>query len=145
MTVEQLLKKRSAAHLNNSQGIDRRRNLIVKFSLFEDGDWLIHLLRNQARRRVIDLIVASADARIEPYFPFSHGVPRVDDWRVISGILFVIRNGLQLRDAPEEYGLHKTICNALSVGTGLGVSNRIFAELAAKAGKPTQLMITPPI
>ncbi len=37
--------------------------------------------------------------RIEPYFPLSHGVPRVDDRRVISGIIFVIRNGLRWRDA----------------------------------------------
>jgi putative transposase len=33
--------------------------------------------------------------RIEPYFPLSHGIPRVDDRRVISGIIFVIRNGLR--------------------------------------------------
>ena len=38
--------------------------------------------------------------RIEPYFPLSHGVPRVDDRRVISGIVFVLRNGLRWRDAP---------------------------------------------
>ena len=38
--------------------------------------------------------------RIEPYFPLSHGIPRVDDRRVISGIIFVIRNGLRWRDAP---------------------------------------------
>ena len=31
--------------------------------------------------------------RIELYFPLSHEVPRVDDRRVISGIIFVIRNG----------------------------------------------------
>src|SRR5271169_3326254 len=37
--------------------------------------------------------------RIEPFFPLSHGVPRVDDRRVISGIVFVIRNGLRWRDA----------------------------------------------
>ena len=37
--------------------------------------------------------------RIEPYFPLSHGVPRVDDRRIISGIIFVIRNGLRWRDA----------------------------------------------
>jgi hypothetical protein len=30
--------------------------------------------------------------RIEPYFPLSHGVARVDGRRVISGIIFVIRN-----------------------------------------------------
>ena len=40
--------------------------------------------------------------RIEPYFPLSHGVPRVDDRKVISGIIFVIRNGLRWRDAPKE-------------------------------------------
>ena len=41
--------------------------------------------------------------RIEPYFPRSHGVPRVDDRRVVSGIIFVIRNGQRWRDAPREY------------------------------------------
>ena len=30
--------------------------------------------------------------RIEPFFPLSHGIPRVDDRRVISGVVFVIRN-----------------------------------------------------
>ena len=40
--------------------------------------------------------------RIEPYFPLSRGVPRVDDRRVISGIVFVIRNGLCWRDAPKD-------------------------------------------
>jgi hypothetical protein len=30
--------------------------------------------------------------RIEPYFPLSHGVTKVDGQRVISGIIFVIRN-----------------------------------------------------
>ncbi|MEQ9636145.1 MAG: transposase, partial [Devosia marina] len=49
--------------------------------------------------------------RIEPFFPLSHGVPRVDDRRVLSGILFVIRNGLRWRDAPAGYGPHKTIYN----------------------------------
>ena len=49
--------------------------------------------------------------RIEPYFPLSHGIPRVDDRRVISGIIFVIRNGLRWRDAPRDYGPHKTIYN----------------------------------
>jgi putative transposase len=33
--------------------------------------------------------------RIRPYFPLPHGVPRVDDDRVISGIVFVIKNGLR--------------------------------------------------
>ena len=58
--------------------------------------------------------------RIEPYFPLSHGVPRVDDRRVISGIIFVIRNGLRWRDAPKDYGPHKTIYNRFIRGSRLG-------------------------
>lgn len=40
--------------------------------------------------------------RIKPFFPLSHGVPRVDDRRVISGIVFVIRNGLRSVAVPFE-------------------------------------------
>jgi hypothetical protein len=54
-------------------------------------------------------------ARISPFFPLSHGVPRVDDRRVISGIIFVIRNGLRWRDVPPSYGPHKTIYNRLVI------------------------------
>ncbi|MBO1360567.1 transposase [Acetobacter sacchari] len=39
--------------------------------------------------------------RIRPYFPLAHGVPRVDDRRVLSGILYVIRNGLQWKYIPK--------------------------------------------
>jgi transposase len=79
--------------------------------------------------------------RIECCFPLSHGVARVDDRRVISGIIFVIRNGLRWRDAPKDYGPHKTIYNRFIRWSRLGVFNRIFAELAAKGGKPDRLMI----
>ena len=33
-------------------------------------------------------------SRLKPYFPFAHGVPRVDDRRVVSGIVYVICHGL---------------------------------------------------
>ena len=79
--------------------------------------------------------------RIEPYFPLSHGVPRVDDRRIVSGIIFVIRNGLRWRDAPREYGPHKTIYNRFIRWSRLGVFNKIFAALAAKGGTPDRLMI----
>ena len=49
--------------------------------------------------------------RLRPFFPKSHGRPRVDDRRVLSGIVFVNRNGLRWRDAPSEYGPHKTLYN----------------------------------
>ncbi|MDP9791446.1 transposase [Agrobacterium tumefaciens] len=35
-------------------------------------------------------------ARLRPYFPKSHGRQRVDDRRVLSGIIFVNRNGLRV-------------------------------------------------
>ena len=79
--------------------------------------------------------------RIEPYFPLSHGIPRVDDRRILSGILFVVRNGLRWRDAPREYGPHKTIYNRFIRWSRLGVFNRIFAALSAQGGVPDQLMI----
>jgi putative transposase len=49
--------------------------------------------------------------RIEPFFPRTRGIPRVDDPRVVSGIVHVIRNGLRWRDAPAVYGPHKTLYN----------------------------------
>jgi putative transposase len=79
--------------------------------------------------------------RIEPYFPLSHGIPRVDDRRVVSGIIFVIKNGLRWRDAPRDYGPHKTIYNRFIRWSKLGVFNRIFAELAGQAGEPDRIMI----
>ena len=79
--------------------------------------------------------------RIEPYFPLSHGIPRVDDRRIVSGIIFVIRNGLRWRDAPAAYGPHKTIYNRFIRWSRLGVFNRIFAALAAEDGPPERIMI----
>lgn len=79
--------------------------------------------------------------RIEPYFPLSHGVARVDDRRVISGIIFVIKNGLRWRDAPSGYGPHKTIYNRFVRWSRLGVFNKIFSELARTVGKSSRLMI----
>ena len=79
--------------------------------------------------------------RIEPYFPLSHGVPRVDDRRIISGIIFVIRNGLRWRDAPADYGPPKTIYNRFIRWSRMGVFDRIFAALAAEGGPPGRLMI----
>jgi transposase len=39
------------------------------------------------------------------------GVPRVDDRRVISGILYVLRSGCRWRNCPPEYGPSTTIYN----------------------------------
>ena len=79
--------------------------------------------------------------RIERYFPLAHGVPRVDDWRVVSGIIHVIRNGLRWRDAPSACGPHKTLYNCFVRWSRLGVFDRIFAALAARGGRPERIMI----
>ena len=79
--------------------------------------------------------------RIERYFPRSHGIARVDDRRIVSAIVFVIKNGLRWRDAPRDYVPHKTIDNRFVRWSRLGVFNKIFAELARKSGKAERIMI----
>ena len=79
--------------------------------------------------------------RIEPFFPRSRGLPRTDDRRVLSGIVYVIRNGLMWKDAPLRYGPHKTLYNRFVRWSRLGVFERIFAALAAEDGPPDRLMI----
>jgi transposase len=49
--------------------------------------------------------------RLRVFFPRSHGKPRVDDRRVLSGIVFVNKNALRWRDAPTAYGSHKMLYN----------------------------------
>ena len=80
-------------------------------------------------------------SRISPFFPLTHGVPRVDDGRVISGIVYVIRYGLQWKDAPKEYGPHKTLYNRFIRWSRLGVFDRIFAALAGEGPKAERIMI----
>ena len=79
--------------------------------------------------------------RIKPFFPLMHCVPCVDDQRVLSGIVYVIRNGLQLKDAPKAYGPHKALYNRFIRWSRLGVFDRIFTALAEQAGRSKRLMI----
>jgi len=89
----------------------------------------------------LSLLSEAQMGRIEGYFPLSHGIARVDDRRVVSAILFVIKNGLRWRDALPGYGPHKTIYNRFIRWGRLGVFNKIFAELARKGAKPEGIMI----
>ena len=82
--------------------------------------------------------------RIERYFPLSHGIARVDDRRIVSAIVFVIKNGLRWRDAPAGYGPHKTIYNRFIRWSRLGVFNKIFAALARRGRHPERVMIDAP-
>jgi transposase len=80
-------------------------------------------------------------ARLQPYFPKSHGKPRVDDRRVLSGIIFVNRNGLRWRDAPKDYGSAKTLYNRWKRWGERGVFVRIMEGLAAAGSDPRTIMI----
>ena len=79
--------------------------------------------------------------RIKPYFPRSHGRPRVDDRRVISGIIHVIRNGLRWRDAPGIYGPHKTLYNRFVRWSRKGIFDSIFSGLAGSREEPDIVLI----
>ena len=81
-------------------------------------------------------------ARLQPLLPNKpRGVPRVDDRRVISGIVHVIRNGLMWRDAPAVYGPSKTLYNRFIRWSRIGVFDRIFTSLAAEAEATDTVMI----
>jgi transposase len=68
-------------------------------------------------------------------------VPRVDDRRVISGIIHVIKSGLMWRGSPAVYGPHKTLYNRFIRWSGIGVFDRIFAALAAESAATDTVMI----
>ena len=79
--------------------------------------------------------------RIRPFFPRSHGIPRTDDVRVLSGIIYVIRYGLRWRDAPREYRPYKTLYNRFIRWSRMGIFNSIFLELSKTAGNDGKIMI----
>ncbi|MGO8234562.1 transposase, partial [Rhizobium ruizarguesonis] len=71
----------------------------------------------------------------------SRGRARVDDRRVLSGIIYVNRNGLMWKDAPAVYGPPKTLYNRWKRWGRMGVFARMMTELAAKAQDTDTLMI----
>lgn len=85
--------------------------------------------------RTLFYLSESQMERISPFFPRSHGIPRADDRRVVSGILYVIKHGLQWKDAPAEYGPYKTLYNRF-----VQVEQaRCFQQDLHRVGKPDAL------
>lgn len=79
--------------------------------------------------------------RLAPFFPKSRGRARVDDRRVLSGIVFVNRNGLRWRDAPAAYGPPKTLYNRWVRWSRMGVFARMLMALADADGDRSTVMI----
>jgi len=81
-------------------------------------------------------------AKIEPLLPRDvRGKPRVDDRRVLSGILHVMKSGCRWCDCPPEYGPHTTIYNRFVRWAERGVWERLFQELASRGRSADTQMI----
>ena len=70
-------------------------------------------------------------ARIGPLLPTdTRGMARVDDRRVLSGIVHALRNGGRWADCPREvYGPKKTLYTALYAGRSAASLHRGLIEL----------------
>jgi transposase len=81
-------------------------------------------------------------ARLAPRLPTdTRGKPRVDDRRVISGIVHVLKSGGRWVDAPAVYGPRKTLYNRFVRWAAKGIWTEIFHALATAGGPPAQVLI----
>lgn len=67
-------------------------------------------------------------------------MPRVDDRRVICGIVHVLKSGRRWIDAPSDYGPRKTLYNRYMCGRQ-GYWVDLFHALASAGGPPAQMLI----
>lgn len=80
-------------------------------------------------------------ARIEPHLPKNRpGAHRVDDRRVISGIVHVLKSGCRWQDCPARYGPSTTIYNRFRRWTMQGVWRKLFQALVEVAPGEAQLI-----
>ncbi|SFD43419.1 IS5/IS1182 family transposase, partial [Devosia psychrophila] len=81
-------------------------------------------------------------ARIEPLLPTDvRGKPRVDDRRVLSGIVHALRCGGRWADCADVYGPKKTLYNRFVRWSGRGIWEGIFSTLAGAGDAPDRLFI----
>jgi transposase len=81
-------------------------------------------------------------ARLAPHLPTdTRGKPRVDDRRVISGIVHVLKSGGRWADAPSVYGSRKTLYNRFVRWAAKGIWADIFHALASAGGPPAEVLI----
>ena len=74
-------------------------------------------------------------SKIEPLLPRGRrGAHRVDDHRVISGIVHMLRSGARWRDCPPEYGPYTTIYNRFNRWSRQGLWYEIFEALTGTTG-----------
>jgi len=79
--------------------------------------------------------------RLRPFFPKSRGKPRVDDRKVLSGIIFIQRNGLMWKHAPATHSPPKILYNRWKRWSRMGVFATIMMELASQAQETEPIII----
>ena len=90
------------------------------------------------------LLTPAQMRRIRPHFPLSHGVPRVDDRRVLSGIIFVIQGSLRWRDARRATVPTRPSTIATSAGAAWGCSAESSPPWPGRRASPTGRSSTAP-
>jgi len=81
-------------------------------------------------------------ARIEPLLPTDvRGKERVDDRRVLSGIVHALRCGGRWADCAGVYGPKKTLYNRFVRWAERGIWEDIFSALAGAEDAPDRLFI----
>jgi transposase len=79
---------------------------------------------------------------IEPLLPRNQpGARRVDDRRVISGIVHVLRSGCRWQDCPSCYGPATTVYNRFNRWSHKGLWSRLFSALSQQPDWPDELSI----
>jgi transposase len=80
--------------------------------------------------------------RLEAQLPTNpRGKPRVDERRVISGIVHVLLSGCRWKDAPAVYDPRKTLYNRFQRWAAKGVWSKLFHALATADGPRAELLI----
>lgn len=83
--------------------------------------------------------------RVRPLLPSKpKGVPRVDDRRVILGIVLLLISGGHWIETPTGYDPRKALYNRGGRWAKAGVWMRAFEELAASGGPRPNSCWTPP-
>ena len=99
------------------------------------GDLRFPLMTEALMNRTLTWLSDAEWARIEPLLPRARkGAHRVDDRRVISGIVHMLKSGARWRDCPPEYGPYTTIYNRFNRWSRQGIWLGMFEALTGHSG-----------
>jgi transposase len=80
---------------------------------------------------------------IKPMLPNKpRGIPRVDDRRILNGILWILRSGAPWRDLPKSFGPYTTCYNRFVRWRRAGVWDRLMDIVAVAADAAVRMIDT---